>query len=578
MNSTAGPTLALRLLAELDSLRHTFGPAAATRRREILTILGGARLPTARAVERFHEVLCWARAYPDDRSTLSLVERLLEGFAARSDLHRARAALVNSGLAGCDIRYHFFAAMAGWLADRWPERLKIDWSEMHDRARHDERLDKVLSLITTCAESPGIDDWDFGPREWLRRLSGHGTDATLLLRGLAAAGADDFVREYLYERLDLDLVLRGGPDGPSRTLAHHARCRPHFRPTPLRSDRPNLRSALRARPHAVRVATPAEGRALVDLARESMVTRSRDLDVFAYGDPNDVRLIDWGEGLQFALIGFVPERRLLLECVYGALTLQSGVPIGYVLFADLFGSCETAYNVFETFRGGEAAHVYGRVLATARHLFGSDSFTVMPYQLGDNNEEAQESGAWWFYQKLGLRPKDRATLALMRRELAAMRRNPRHRSSIATLQRLARECMYFHAGAPRRDIIGLVDIGTIGLRVSTLLAQRFGSDRVAAVTACEREATALLGVRPRGWNSSERLWLRRWAPLVLALPGVSRWSVADRRELARVIRLKGGRCESEYTRVARRHRRLWPALRELARSTRGTSGPRGKVE
>jgi hypothetical protein len=125
--------------------------------------------------------------------------------------------------------------------------------------------------------------------------------------------------------------------------------------------------------------------------------------------------------------------------------------------------------------------------------------------------------------------------------------------------------MYFHAGAPRRDIIGLVDIGNIGLHVSALLARRFGAGRLAAAAVCEREATALLGVRPRGWSASERLWLRRWAALVLALPGVSRWSAADRRELARVIRLKGGRRESEYAMATRRHRRLWPALRELAR-------------
>jgi hypothetical protein len=192
----------------------------------------------------------------------------------------------------------------------------------------------------------------------------------------------------------------------------------------------------------------------------------------------------------------------------------------------------------------------------------------MPYQLGDDNEEAIESGAWWFYSKLGLRPKEPATLALMRRELAAMRRRPAHRSSPATLRRLARECLYFHAGAPRRDVIGLVDLGAIGLRVSDGLAARFGSDRPAAAAACEGEAAALLGVRTRGWSASERLWLRRWAPLVLALPGVARWGAADRRDLAALIRLKGGRRESDYAVAARRHRRMWAALTAMARGTR----------
>jgi len=554
-----------RLLRELEALRHDFGPAAAARRRALLSSLGAARLPTARAVERLHEALCWTRAYPDDPTTLSLVERLLEGFAARPDLRRRRAALADSGIAGTDTRYPFYAATAGWLARRWPERLSIDWSVMSGSPEEEERLERLLPLVAHFAETLALDECAFTLRAWFQRLRGRGTDAALLLRGLAAAGADGFVREYLYERLDLQLLLRGAPDAPSRTLARHAPSPAHFRAGPLRTGRPDLAAALRARPRAVRAVTLAEGRALVDLAREAMVTRNRDLDVFAYGDPRDVRLVEWGEGLQLALIGFVPERRLMLECVYGALTLQSGVPIGYVLYADLFGSCETAYNVFPTNRGGEAAHVYGRVLATARHVFGSDTFTVMPYQLGDDNDEAIESGAWWFYQKLGLRPKAPATLSLMRRELAAMKRNPRRRSSAATLRRLARECLYFHAGAPRRDVIGLVDLGAIGLQVSGPLARRFGSDRPAAAQACEREAAALLGVRPRGWNAGERLWLRRWAPLVLALPGVERWGAADRRALAQVIRLKGGRRESAYAVAAGRHRRLWGALTTLAR-------------
>src|SRR5439155_9308084 len=131
----------------------------------------------------------------------------------------------------------------------------------------------------------------------------------------------------------------------------------------------------------------------------SMVTRSRDLDVFSWADERDVRLVDCGGGLQFACIGAVPERRLLLESVYGFLTLKNGVPIGYVLASALFGSSEVAYNVFETWRGAESAHVYGRVLAMLHTLFGSTTFGIDPYQMGHKNEEGQESGAWWFYYK-----------------------------------------------------------------------------------------------------------------------------------------------------------------------------------
>ena len=47
-------------------------------------------------------------------------------------------------------------------------------------------------------------------------------------------------------------------------------------------------------------------------------------------------------------------------------------------------------------------------------LFGADAFMIPPYQLGAGNDEALKSGAWWFYQKMGFRPRARAATVLMR--------------------------------------------------------------------------------------------------------------------------------------------------------------------
>ena len=38
-----------------------------------------------------------------------------------------------------------------------------------------------------------------------------------------------------------------------------------------------------------------------------------------------------------------------------------------------------------------------------RLAFGCTSFSIEPYQLGRDNDEGIESGAWWFYRKLGFR-------------------------------------------------------------------------------------------------------------------------------------------------------------------------------
>ena len=197
-----------------------------------------------------------------------------------------------------------------------------------------------------------------------------------------------------------------------------------------------------------------------------MVTRQRDLDVFQWGDPDDVRLVALStDGLTFVVIGAVPERRLLLESVYGFLTLKNGVPIGYVLVSALFGSSEIAYNVFETFRGGESGRIYGKVLASTRHLFGSDVVHDLPVPARRLRQPrgARAPARGGSTRSSAFGRERRASSTLMNEELARMKADPKHRSSLATLKVLASENLYFHLGKERDDAIGLLELPNVGL-------------------------------------------------------------------------------------------------------------------
>jgi hypothetical protein len=552
-------------LRRLARVRDQHAPGLEARKLEALRVLERARLGTAREVETLHEILCFLRAYPDSRQLLATVVRMLEAFDRRPDLRRQARALENSGIAGTVLRDRFFAPLVRWLVWRWPERLRVDWPKL----AHPERLEALLPLLVEHAESPALDELTYDLRTWVAMLSSRreGDGAWLAKALFTGVLAEWELLEKIWDDLDPTLVLEPGPDTPSRTRAFlPVARRGAWQRRPLHRERPDLALDLRRAPVAVRTLTPGAGERVIDLARGAMVTRQRDLDNFSYGDPRDVRLIDWSDGLTFACIGLLPERRLMLEAVYAFLTLKNGVPIGYVLNSALFNSAEIAYNVFETFRGGEAGLVYSRVLSTVRHLFGADTFTIYPYQLGDGNDEAIESGAWWFYQKVGFRPKHPAAIALMDRETARMRRDPRHRTSRAALRELARHNLYYHAGPERDDVIGRLPLANVGLHMTRLFQERFGGDRARGMFECVREATALLELderrlRPR----AQTMWWHRWAPLVVALPGIERWSAEERHALAEVILAKGGRRESEFVWRFDAHSRLRAALRALAR-------------
>ena len=550
-------------LEELAGLRTSYGAGVAETRCALLDVLAQRSLRSADDVLRLHELLCFLRAWPDDADVLGRVDAMLAGFDRRTDLRRHRGALGNSGVSGTPTWFRFFSDTALWLARRWGSCLTIDWDEVEGP----ERLETWLPVLATWTESPGLDEVDDGARGWIDRLKGPDeTDAAFFLRRLEQVRVDPVLRSLLLDELDLPLALAPGADTPSRTRERWPTARTVYQTGPLTRGRTPLPEALSEPPGRVRSLTPAAGRKMVDLARAAMVVRSRDLDAFMYGDAQDVRLVDVGDGLALALIGMVPERRLLLETQYGYLVLKNGVPVGYGTITSLFGSGEVAYTIFDTFRSGEAREIFVRILRVAHHVFGLDAFMIDPYQIGRANEDAVRSGAWWFYRKLGFAPLDPDARRSMQHEERAMRRDRTHRSSPAILRELAESPVYLFTDREREDVLGRIPLPEVGLAATAFLAHRFGYDRRRGERTCAVEAAARLGVRSlAGVQRGERLAWERWGPLVLLLRGVERWPVADRRALAAVVRAKGGRRESDYLRRFDAHARLRRALLAVAR-------------
>jgi len=553
----------MRDLAALEKTYREFGRGASAAKLPLLRRLARARLRNADEVLRLHEILLFLRAFPDDAKLLRQVDRMLRDFPRRRDLKKHAEDLADTGIAGTPIVYPFFHETAVRLAERWPDRIDVAWDDVEKA----EKIEDLLPLLALYAETPALDEWAMPAQEWLHRMKRRDEAAgAFLIHRIAAIPASDDVRRMIFEGLGFPFRLDAGPDTPARTRITAPRSRVVYQKAPPSHARPS-KEELTAPPKSVRYPGGNEAVRWIETARDALVTRSRDLDAFAAGDPKDVRILDFGHGRSVMAVGVVPERRLLLEASYGYLMLRNGVPVGYGFLSGLYGSAEVAFNVFETFRGAEAPLHLGTVMSTARHLFDADAFTVYPYQMGNDNDEALASGAWWFYQKLGFRARNREVLALMTRELARMKKEPGHRSSLPVLRRLARENVWLHTGRKRSDVIGVLPLSKIGFAVTDLLARRFGSDRTGAVDVLSREAARRLGTTIPT-RAGSRLAFERWAPLVACLGGVERWSLPDRRALDRLVRLKGGRRESDFVRAFDGHVKLRKAIADLARRTR----------
>jgi hypothetical protein len=559
---TKMPTSASTILRKLEATRLNYGPGQAEKKYRLLIAVESTYLTTASQVLRLHEHLCFLRAYPDNARVLARILRMVKNFTARPDWRRHQSALADTGIAGTIIHYRFFWPTARWLAARWPAQLEIDWQGVDEP----ERLFAALPLLVTPLEANWLRLRQNDAGKSLAHLSGNKvTDATFFIKAVAAMPGDHVTREAFFDSLDTPLLLRPSANTPSRTRAHYARAPVMFlRSEPPRWRRPELRAELKRPPRAVRAVSSQEGRMLIDLAQGAMVTRARDLDNFAYGDPRDVRIVDDGNGLQWAVIGTLPERRPLLRTTYGMLTLKNGVPIGYVGVDTLFRCADLSFNTFPTFRGAEAAYVFARTLAALGPIFGPLSYTIEPYQLGHHNHEGLESGAWWFYYRLGFRPRNAKIRKLARQELTRIKRNPRHRSSHATLLLLAQDYLYLETAGARAPY--WPRLSDFGKEIATLLATIAPADRNGALSSCFERIKPVLGAWPpsRANAAVHQAW-RHWSAILSLIPDIRRWSLADRRALVRIISAKCGRRDSDYLALFDNHPKLGPALRKFTR-------------
>jgi hypothetical protein len=558
--SARRPDLAA-IVARLEGLRGEFGRGARTAKRRLLRRLAARPIADPALLLQVHEALSFMRAYPDDPGVLREVEALLGAVSlwVLALPASARRALDETGLAGTTVYCPLSYAAARWLVQRFPTAVELDWRDRETEGA----LRAVLPFAVREAEEETLVEAGTDSRAWLAavRAPDGRSDVARLLDRLAVGGRAGEAGRALYDQVQPRLAWALGHGAGSRTLATAPVRRVVFQSRPLLRARPSPRRRL-ARPRvSVRRAGRGEAAGLIDLARAAVTVRYREVHAFTFADPRDVVVADCGRGLAVVWMGVQPAHRLPLRAHYGYLLTRNGVPVGYGDASCLFEWCEIAFNVFDTFRGGESAFAFVRVLDFLGAHLGIRTFLLAPYQLGRGNAEAVDSGAFWFYAKLGFAPARSDLARLARAERRRLSRARGARSPAETLARLAE-------GRMALTVRGRPDAAVTAFDVARL------ARRVAASGAADRRRRAdgerLLGGQAlRSLSPAERAAFHGLAPILAAVPGLAGWPRADRARFLAVIRAKAGSSEVRYLRRMRGLRRLRAALLRLGATEDG---------
>jgi hypothetical protein len=593
------PTLDV-LLDRLEAAKSCFGRGTAAEIKVLLDQLSSRNFRDAKSLIRFHEALLFLRAFPQSAALVLRIERLLNTF--HEQVERLRQLGDNlavfddydtSGIAGTAMQDTLNFEVARWLVRRLPRKVEIAWADYEDERAMGATWPRFIPLLAEDSDVEANIPW----RRWLDSARGRERDLEWLIHRFERLPVGDAKQENARERAELydslRLPLRWHLENLKLSRTRNWN-RPrqfyyHTEPLIVRSQVSLSHELAKPAPRLTKL-SPREGEFILHTVREVMAVRYRELYGTTLGAPSSVVRANLapgkaGRGVVMYFWNLPAARRLPLRAYVAGFTLKNGVPINYIEAMGLCEWIEVGFNTFYTYRQGETAWIYAQALRCLCAFTGATTISVYPYQIGQNNDEALDSGAFWFYRKLGFRSGSTELEQLARREQRKIAANRQYRTPKKTLKRLAEAHVFYeldsagnaaaNAEVESADLTARLKVAPfprawdtfstrdLGLRVTRRMAQEFGGSSARIRRASVAEVNRALGINLSGWNWLERQAFENWSLVLALVPNLRRWSPQEKQGAARIIRAQAGADEMRYLRLTQQHPRLREELLRL---------------
>jgi hypothetical protein len=567
-----------RLLNKLEQARIQIGTIG---EREIVRALNAAARARfgkdAKSLIRFHDLLLFFRAFPSGPGVLRVAERLLREFEPRVKAVLAAGGDADDfapeevvGIAGTVVEATFSYAMVCWLVLHHAKSISIQWDDYERETQRAVIWPRFFPLM----EEDSLTEANVPYLDWLKAARGRQDELPWLVRQfqqLPSFPKETAEKEKAALYDSLEVMVRWDMSGSraSRTLSRKPVKDFYFHREPLIQRRQVSLAEEFARPRLpLKVLPSRDAENVLDLVKEGTGVRYRELYGTANADPAWVVQANPGRGVEIYFWGLPPEKRLPLRAYLAGFTVKNGVPINYVECISLFDWTEIGFNTFPAYRDGETAWIYAQTVRLLRQLHGTNAISVYPYQIGDGNEEAIGSGAFWFYRKMGFRSMDPALEKLAQAEGKKVRANPKYRTSAATLRRLSKANVVYELPEADRGAWDRFSTRNIGLAVQKRMARDFNGDAEAMRRACVEQLGRELELNPQKLKAQEQSAFTDFATVLSLVPDLPRWSAEERIALAKIISAKSARTELHYQQLLVKHQRLRRVILQIGQRSR----------
>jgi len=460
----------------LKSVATTFDDESGRRQQELLAELARSRLPLSRALSSYSNTLMFIAAHPRDacvlRAALDCLEQLADFLRCQSS--RKKDKLQNSGLPYTATVSTYSHDLIPWMLRSKHYRISLDsfW-------RPEIKLSRALAFTLPSLECDQSGSGYEGRRLLEDLVPRAENRLAFLIAEFARLDDRPALKDYLFDGLHLYLRLTPTNRSFSRAFNRLATPAPFFHGESI--GQVDLRQIVKRRLPPPRRLMRMGRDAVVTAARHAMMLLERETDPTTHLDARSLRVFELDRGVAVAIYGMVACRQLPLESYVGYTLFKNGFPAAYG-GAWIFGRHALfGINIFEPFRGGESAYLFGQLLRVYRQAFGVNYFEVEPYQYGQGNPEGIRSGAFWFYYRQGFRPVEPNLAKLALAERRRIIKNLDYRTPPSVLRKLAEGNIALQLG--RRIPMSVADVRA---RITSHIQSRYNGNRVIAELSCRR--------------------------------------------------------------------------------------------
>ena len=519
-----------KAITQLHAIRNRYGKAFAAEKEKLLNGISVNTIKNKPAAASLYEALLFIGAYPDNKTVQRGANVLLQKLEERirSD-EKLQYSLYNTGITATSVCAAFSFEMVKWIRKTRPGAITLNSLEAGDA-----QVQSILSVVMTKAESEIMQDANAAWKGWLKRLKNK--EESLLDQFIAIFDSSDIrpeVKDELWNAIGINVAIEftehcSLPASLVKAYYHRSLIKdpatrePMAKPVPAKLD-----------------ATAAQK--ILDCCRMILVRKLRELDPVSFTEAGLISFYQLERGFAIALMGMQPERRHPLDSYMGYVVFKNGLPVAYAGSWILFDSARISLNIFTDYRGGESKYIFDQVLQLHAKVYGLKRFTVDPYQLGKENSDGIDSGAFWIYYRAGFRPLQKLQQELAAAEAVKIKADKKYRSPAKVLRTLANSRMQL---VMQRTAVNF-DAIELSEAYAAILSTRYKGDRSLAEKNAAKKLAAILHIK-NAEDPEMNFVLKNWALLLLSNGKALRNNRALKQTLKKLFVLKASGSEEAY--------------------------------